>query len=204
MGAVVSHAWRNLWRNTSRTAITLVAVTLATAILILAQALMEGLVHGAIRNAANLNVGETQVHAPGYLADRSLYASLRDPQRRLRSGGARDQVGGRALLGRRSHARAGDLRPRPPPRERGLCRRRAATGRRARQEARARARRQRGLGTGGGGAGGGRLARQRALHGGRHLERHRRERRPQRRHPPARRLRRTLRLGRGRPRGGPQ
>jgi ABC-type lipoprotein release transport system permease subunit len=76
---VFHHAWRNLWRNGRRTAITLAAVMLSTAILVVTRALMQGMAEGAIRNATALGVGEVQVHAPGYLTGRSFYQALPDP-----------------------------------------------------------------------------------------------------------------------------
>jgi ABC-type lipoprotein release transport system permease subunit len=82
------YGWRNLWRNTRRTLITLAAVTLSTAILITSYALMDGLMEHAVSNATNLVVGEVQVHAPGYLADRSIYKSLAHPELILKT--ARD------------------------------------------------------------------------------------------------------------------
>ena len=73
------YGWRNLWRNTRRTAITLAAVTSSTAILISSYGLMDGLMQHAVSNATNLVVGEVQVHAPGYLADHSMYKPLTEP-----------------------------------------------------------------------------------------------------------------------------
>jgi ABC-type lipoprotein release transport system permease subunit len=70
--------WRNLWRNRRRTAITLAAIAFSTAILIVGNALIRGLLAGAMRNATQLGVGEVQIHAPGYLADRSLFRALPD------------------------------------------------------------------------------------------------------------------------------
>lgn len=72
-------AWRNLWRSRRRTAITLAAVSLNTAILILSFALMEGLLRQATDNATQLATGEVQLHAPQYLADHSLYRVLQGP-----------------------------------------------------------------------------------------------------------------------------
>ncbi|UCG11753.1 MAG: ABC transporter permease [Deltaproteobacteria bacterium] len=83
------YGWRNLWRNTRRTLITLTAVTLSTAILITSYALMDGLLVHAVSSATNLVVGEVQIHAPRYLADRSIYRALADPARILR--GAREK-----------------------------------------------------------------------------------------------------------------
>jgi ABC-type lipoprotein release transport system permease subunit len=83
----VSHlryAWRNLWRNARRTAITLAAVSLNTAILIASFALMDGLFQHTISNATNLVVGEVQIHASDYLTRRSIYASLTNPASILR------------------------------------------------------------------------------------------------------------------------
>ena len=69
-------AWRNLWRKTRRTGITLAAVMLNTAILIIFYGLNEGLIQNMVRNSTQLVVGEAQAHAPGYLEDRSFYKSL--------------------------------------------------------------------------------------------------------------------------------
>ena len=78
------YAWRNIWRNKRRTFITLSAVCLATAIMIVSYALMDGLFRQAVDNVTNLIVGEVQVHARGFLTDRSMYKSIRDPQALLR------------------------------------------------------------------------------------------------------------------------
>jgi len=40
---------------------------------------MDGLMQHAVSNATNLVVGEVQVHAPGYLADHSMYKALTEP-----------------------------------------------------------------------------------------------------------------------------
>ena len=69
-------SWRNLWRNATRTNITVTAVALCVAILIIFQALIIGLIEKAVSNTTNLLVGEVQIHAKGYLDDRSIYKSL--------------------------------------------------------------------------------------------------------------------------------
>lgn len=73
---MVKISWRNLWRNATRTNITIAAVALCVAILIIFQALIIGLIEKAVSNTTNLIVGEVQVHARGYLDDRSIYKSL--------------------------------------------------------------------------------------------------------------------------------
>ena len=73
---MVKISWRNLWRNATRTNITVTAVALCVAILIIFQALIIGLIEKAVSNTTNLLVGEVQIHAKGYLDDRSIYKSL--------------------------------------------------------------------------------------------------------------------------------
>jgi ABC-type lipoprotein release transport system permease subunit len=72
--------WRNLWRNRRRTAITLAAISFATGVLIVTNALLEGMIERTVRTATDLVVGEAQVHPPGYLADRSLYSEIENPE----------------------------------------------------------------------------------------------------------------------------
>ena len=73
-------AWRNIWRNGKRTAITMTAISLNTAISILSFALMAGLADRLTRNATRIAVGDAQVHAPGYRQDRSIYKSMPNAQ----------------------------------------------------------------------------------------------------------------------------
>ena len=60
----IRYGWRNLWRNTRRTVITLAAVALCAAILVILYALMDGIALQMQNNAVTLMVGEVQVHAP--------------------------------------------------------------------------------------------------------------------------------------------
>ena len=73
---LVKMSWRNLWRNSTRTNVTITAVALCIAILIIFQSLIIGLIGKAVYNTTNLVVGEVQIHAAGYLDDRSIYKSL--------------------------------------------------------------------------------------------------------------------------------
>jgi ABC-type lipoprotein release transport system permease subunit len=75
---LVKMSWRNLWRNSTRTNITITAVALCIAILIIFQSLIIGLIGKAVYNTTNLVVGEVQIHAAGYLDDRSIYKSLKN------------------------------------------------------------------------------------------------------------------------------
>jgi ABC-type lipoprotein release transport system permease subunit len=89
VATLLPYAWRNLWRNGRRTAITAAAVTLSTMVLIVTSALMQGLAVGVVRNATDLAVGEVEVHAPGWLAERSFYDSIPDPGAVLAAADAR-------------------------------------------------------------------------------------------------------------------
>ena len=85
---VLRLAWRNLWRNPTRTAITMAAVGLNTAILILTFGLSLGMRQEMARNAVQLVTGEVQVHALAYLSDRSLYKTLQYPEAIFQAGRA--------------------------------------------------------------------------------------------------------------------
>jgi len=74
-------SWRNLWRNRTRTNVTISAVALCIAILIIFQSMIVGLIEKAVSNTTNLVVGEVQIHANGYLNDRSLYKYLKNTEK---------------------------------------------------------------------------------------------------------------------------
>lgn len=80
MKAVFQYAWRNLWRNKRRTGITLTAVVLTTAILVVSFALMDGMIVHLLDAATNMVVGEAKVHAEGYREDRSFFKSIDNPE----------------------------------------------------------------------------------------------------------------------------
>ena len=69
-------AWRNLWRNSRRTGITLVAMILSTAILIITYALMLGMMKQMEHSVTDITVGQVQLHQKNYLRERSLYDTI--------------------------------------------------------------------------------------------------------------------------------
>jgi ABC-type lipoprotein release transport system permease subunit len=73
-------SWRNLWRNPTRTNVTILAVSLCIAVLIIFQSMIVGLIEKTKFNTTNLIIGEVQVHAEGYLDDRSIYNSLQNTE----------------------------------------------------------------------------------------------------------------------------
>jgi ABC-type lipoprotein release transport system permease subunit len=73
-------SWRNLWRNPTRSNVTILAVSLCIAVLIIFQSMIVGLIEKAKFTTTNLVIGEVQVHAEGYLDDRSIYKSLQNTE----------------------------------------------------------------------------------------------------------------------------
>jgi len=63
---ILQLAWKNLWRNKSRTAITMAAVSFATVISMLAASLKEGIFNNLIKNIVSSYTGHVQVHLKGY------------------------------------------------------------------------------------------------------------------------------------------
>jgi ABC-type lipoprotein release transport system permease subunit len=81
-------AWRNLWRNPRRTLITMTAMSFGLAMMVMTVAMMAGFMAQMERYATILGPGHIQVHAPKYLAERSIYDSFPDPARVLAAAGA--------------------------------------------------------------------------------------------------------------------
>jgi putative ABC transport system permease protein len=71
-------AWRNLWRNPRRTALTVAAVAFATMILVFMVALQRGGYSAMIESAVSVFTGHLQVQARGYHDDPRLENSLAD------------------------------------------------------------------------------------------------------------------------------
>ena len=63
---ILQLAWKNLWRNKSRTAITMAAVSFATVISMLAASLKEGIFNNLIKDIVSSYTGHVQVHLKGY------------------------------------------------------------------------------------------------------------------------------------------
>lgn len=63
---IVQLAWKNIWRNKSRTGITMAAVSFATVISMLAASLKEGIFNNLIKNIVSSYTGHVQLHLKGY------------------------------------------------------------------------------------------------------------------------------------------
>ncbi|MBW2410749.1 MAG: ABC transporter permease, partial [Deltaproteobacteria bacterium] len=73
-------AWRNIWRNTRRTVVILLAIVIGIWSMILLGALMRGIAAGMINNGISTLTGHLQIHAVGYRNDPSIDHSINTPQ----------------------------------------------------------------------------------------------------------------------------
>ncbi len=74
-------AWRNLWRNTRRTAIILTAIVVGVWAMVFLGALMRGMADGMVRNAIDTLTGHIQIHREGYRSDPVIENRIDDPGR---------------------------------------------------------------------------------------------------------------------------
>lgn len=71
-----SIAYRNIFRNWRRTLVTTLAMGFAGFIMIVFAALMAGLIKTSEENAVAMDLGDIQIHAPGYRNDPDLYTRI--------------------------------------------------------------------------------------------------------------------------------
>lgn len=71
-------AWKNIWRNRNRTAITMAAIFFAVILSILTNSLQEGVFDNLIRNVVSFYSGYIQVHKTGYWDERVLDNTFKD------------------------------------------------------------------------------------------------------------------------------
>ncbi len=76
---IVPYAFRSVWRNRQRTIVTVSAMAFTGFIMIFYASLMEGFVRNMERNAVGMNLGDIQIHAPGYREDPDLYKRIKNP-----------------------------------------------------------------------------------------------------------------------------
>ena len=82
---ILKMAWRNLWRHSRRTIVTVAAMTLALFVLILYTGLLEGYLQNMEGNILDLELGDVQVHAGDYLNRPSIYTRIERPEALLHS-----------------------------------------------------------------------------------------------------------------------
>lgn len=69
-------AWRNLWRNRLRSALTLAMMAVGLMMMIVTAALQEGLIRKFLGYATDLRLGHIQLHRQAFIDDQDLYALL--------------------------------------------------------------------------------------------------------------------------------
>lgn len=105
-------SFRNLWRNKRRTLLTMSAMALATALLIVTLGITEAVLVDSVSNATGLYHGHAKITAPGYLAGRDMALTLDEaaPPINLQNDplvhGVAGRVRGFALLSAGSEAKA--------------------------------------------------------------------------------------------------
>jgi putative ABC transport system permease protein len=76
---LIKMAWKNMWRNRSRTFITMAAIFFAVILSVLASSLQEGIFNNLVKNVVSFYTGYVQVHKQGYwdeqILDNSFEAS---------------------------------------------------------------------------------------------------------------------------------
>jgi len=100
---VIRLGWRNLWRNSSRSLITIAGLAFAFGFLIFAMGFSRGFILQLLRNGTELMVGHIEVHDGEYLPDRVLYNTI----------GGHDGTDWHAMVGRiRQHPSVRHAAPR--------------------------------------------------------------------------------------------
>ena len=90
---LVKMAWRNIWRNSRRTGITIAAMTLAVLLMVLFTSLFEGFLVRMERSLVEIELGDVQIFAPSYRDRPSLFETIDAPDELL---GELDRRGFRA------------------------------------------------------------------------------------------------------------
>ncbi len=75
---VFKMGWRNVWRNKRRSLVTISAMTLALWVLLLYAGFIPGYMKDMEEGVTELEIGDIQIHAPGYLESPSLYTAMED------------------------------------------------------------------------------------------------------------------------------
>lgn len=74
---MISMAWKNIWRNRSRTIITMSAIFFAVILSVLTSSLQEGIFNNLVKNVVSFYTGYVQVHKKGYWDEQILDNSFK-------------------------------------------------------------------------------------------------------------------------------
>ncbi|MBU7578841.1 MAG: ABC transporter permease [Flavihumibacter sp.] len=78
---IIKLAWKNLWRNRSRTLISVAAVFFAVLLSTIAESLKQGVFENLVKNVVSFYTGYIQVHKMGYQQEQILDNSFEDESR---------------------------------------------------------------------------------------------------------------------------
>lgn len=92
-------AFKNIVRSRFRTWVTILAMAFAGAIMIFYASLLQGWLGAMEANAVSMEMGEVQMHVPGYRDDPDLYAVIADPAGDLARAKSAGFTGSARLLG---------------------------------------------------------------------------------------------------------
>lgn len=69
---LIKMAWKNMWRNSNRTIITMAAIFFAVILSVIAGSLQEGVFNNLVKNVVSFYTGYVQVHRQGYWDEQIL------------------------------------------------------------------------------------------------------------------------------------
>ncbi|NLR58169.1 ABC transporter permease [Chitinophaga polysaccharea] len=74
---LIKMAWKNMWRNRSRTTITMAAIFFAVILSVIASSLKEGIFGNLVKNVVSFYTGYIQVHKKGFWDEQTLDNSFK-------------------------------------------------------------------------------------------------------------------------------
>lgn len=72
MNILMKMAWRNIWRNKKRTALTMLSIVLAIFLSLFTRSMQKGTFGSMVDNAVKLSTGYIQIHKAGYWENKSI------------------------------------------------------------------------------------------------------------------------------------
>lgn len=75
---LISMAWKNIWRNRSRSLVTMAAIFFAVVLSVITSSLQDGIFDNLVKNIVSFYTGYIQVHKTGYWEEQTLDNSFRE------------------------------------------------------------------------------------------------------------------------------
>lgn len=85
MSLLARLAWRNVWRHARRSVVTIAAMTLSLWVAILYSGLVEGWMRGMEDDVLDMQLGDLQIHAEGYVDHPSVWTDMTDASEVVRT-----------------------------------------------------------------------------------------------------------------------